>query len=176
MVFSATFNIISALSWRPVSLVEEIGVHREEPSNSRQLLANLVYIRPISEYVCEAWDNCGTCHSNKLEKIQLEAARIVTGLPNLQKLILYISKLAGNHYIIGVTRKHKLFYKIYNGFESQYLHDLIPLTIQSTTIYSLRNGSDLIVSFCRLSSTNSSFIPSSVREWNKLENTMILTS
>jgi hypothetical protein len=132
----------------------------------------LVYIRPISEYVCEAWDNCGTCHSNKLEKIQLEAARIVTGLPNLQKLILYISKLAGNHYILGVTRKHRLFYKIYNGFEPQYLHDLISLTIQSTTIYSLRNGNDLIVSFCRLSSTNSSFIPSSVREWNKLENTV----
>jgi tRNA(Glu) U13 pseudouridine synthase TruD len=26
--------------------------------------------------------------------------------------------------------------------------------------------------FCRLSSTNSSFIPSSVREWNKLENSV----
>jgi hypothetical protein len=62
-----------------------------------------------------------------------------------------------------------LFYKIYNGLAPQYLHDLIPPTIQSTTIYPLRNGSDLIVPFCRLSSTNLSFIPSSVREWNKLE-------
>ena len=60
-------------------------------------------------------------------------------------------------------------YKIYNGLAPQYLYDLIPPTIQSTTIYPLRNGSDLIVPFCRLSSTNSSFIPSSVREWNKLE-------
>ena len=40
------------------------------------------------------------------------------------------------------------------------------------TIYPLRNSSDLIVPFCRLFSTNSSFIPSSVREWNKLENSV----
>ena len=52
-------------------------------------------------------------------------------------------------------RKLQLLYRLYNGFAPQYLHDLIPPTIQSTTIYSLRNGSDLIVSFCRLSSTNS---------------------
>ena len=67
-------------------------------------------------------------------------------------------------------RKLQLFYKIHNGFAPQYLHDLIPPTIQSTTIYPLRNGSDVIVPFCRLSLKNSSFIPSSFREWNKLQN------
>ena len=52
------------------------------------------------------------------------------------------------------------------------MHDLIPPTIKSTTIYPLRNGRDLIVPFCRLSSTNSSFVPSAVREWNELENSV----
>jgi hypothetical protein len=33
----------------------------------------------------------------------------------------------------------------------------------------LRNGDNLIVPFCRLSITNSSFIPSTVKEWNKLD-------
>ena len=66
-------------------------------------------------------------------------------------------------------RKLRLFNKIYNGLAPQYLHDLIPHTIQSTTIYTLRNGTDLIVPFCRLSS---SFIHSSVREWDKLENSV----
>ena len=65
-----------------------------------------VYIRPIFEYVCEVWDNCGKCHSSKLEKIQLDAARIVTGLPIFTRLILHISKLAGNHYIVGVTEEN----------------------------------------------------------------------
>jgi hypothetical protein len=33
----------------------------------------------------------------------------------------------------------------------------------------LQNGDNLIVPFCRLSITNSSFIPSTVKEWNKLD-------
>jgi hypothetical protein len=41
----------------------------------------LIYIRPIFEYACEVWDNCGVTNSCKLERLQLEAARIITGLP-----------------------------------------------------------------------------------------------
>jgi hypothetical protein len=41
----------------------------------------LVYIRPIFEYASEVWDNCGSVNASKLERLQLEAARIVTGLP-----------------------------------------------------------------------------------------------
>jgi hypothetical protein len=37
------------------------------------------------KYACEIWDNCGVCYSTKLEKLQLDAARIVTGLPIFTK-------------------------------------------------------------------------------------------
>ena len=40
----------------------------------------IVIIRPILEYASEVWDNCGQTNCNRLEKIQIEAARIVTGL------------------------------------------------------------------------------------------------
>jgi len=41
-------------------------------------------------YACELWDNCGIGNSQKLEQLQLEAARIVTGLPTFTKTeILY---------------------------------------------------------------------------------------
>jgi hypothetical protein len=36
-------------------------------------------------------------------------------------------------------------------------------------IYPLRNGSDLIIPFCRLSITTESFIPSTVKLWNRLD-------
>jgi hypothetical protein len=36
----------------------------------------LVFIRPILEYASEVWDNCGQTNCNRLEKIQIEAARI----------------------------------------------------------------------------------------------------
>jgi hypothetical protein len=40
----------------------------------------LTFIRPILEYASEVWFNCGHFNSNRLEKVQTEAARIVCGL------------------------------------------------------------------------------------------------
>jgi hypothetical protein len=40
----------------------------------------LTFIRPVLEYTCELWDGSYERDIEKLEKIQLEAARIVTGL------------------------------------------------------------------------------------------------
>jgi hypothetical protein len=66
-------NIISVLS----------GLKDINHFVSRQNLEKLylVYIRPIFEYVCEIWDNCGLCYSSKLEKLQLDAARTVRDGP-----------------------------------------------------------------------------------------------
>jgi hypothetical protein len=38
------------------------------------------YLRPILEYASIVWDNCTTYEMETLDKIQYEAARIVTGL------------------------------------------------------------------------------------------------
>ncbi|PJE78013.1 hypothetical protein CI610_03058 [invertebrate metagenome] len=40
------------------------------------------YIIPLLEYCCEVWDGCSLGDSDKLEKLQLEAARVITGLPS----------------------------------------------------------------------------------------------
>ena len=42
---------------------------------------NCTYIRPLLEYGSEVWDGCSINDNNRLEQIQLNAARIVTGLP-----------------------------------------------------------------------------------------------
>ena len=39
------------------------------------------YIRPLLEYASEVWDGCNQADSTRLEQVQLNAARIVTGLP-----------------------------------------------------------------------------------------------
>ena len=69
-------------------------------------------------------------------------------------------------------RKLQLLYNIQNGSTPSYLLDLIPPTIQSTTIYPLRNGNDIIVPFCRLSLTRDSFVSATVREWNNLNHSV----
>ena len=42
----------------------------------------LTFIRPILEYASEVWFNCCQFNSNRLGKVQIEAARIVCGFPS----------------------------------------------------------------------------------------------
>jgi hypothetical protein len=62
-----------------------------------------------------------------------------------------------------------MFYNIQNNDALRYRCDLILPTIQSTTVYPLRNGIDIIIPFCRLSHSYDSFIPSTIRQWNSLD-------
>ena len=41
------------------------------------------FIRPVLEYADVVWDNCTQQQMNDLEKIQLEAGRIVSGITKL---------------------------------------------------------------------------------------------
>jgi len=41
------------------------------------------FIRPVLEYADVVWNNLSQTDVNDLEKIQLEAARIIPGAPNL---------------------------------------------------------------------------------------------
>ena len=129
----------------------------------------LVYIRPIFEYASEVWDNCGVGNSNKLDQLQLEAARIVTGLPIFASYILIYKELSWESLTERRRRRTlQMFYNIQNNNAPRYLCDLIPPTIQSTTVYPLRDGSDILIPFCRISITCDSFIPSTIRQWNSL--------
>ncbi|SMN17477.1 hypothetical protein CRYPA_1947 [uncultured Candidatus Thioglobus sp.] len=99
----------------------------------------------------------------------MEAARIITGLPIFTNTE-YLYRETGWERLEErrTRRKLQLCYNIQNGSTPSYLLDLIPPTIQSTTIYPLRNGNDIIVPFCRLSLTRDSFVSATVREWNNL--------
>ena len=44
MVFDATFNNISVISWRPVVLLEETRGPKEKPPTCRKSLTNLLFI------------------------------------------------------------------------------------------------------------------------------------
>jgi putative component of membrane protein insertase Oxa1/YidC/SpoIIIJ protein YidD len=59
------------------------AIRQLEYALNRHYLARiyLIFIRPMSEYVCELWNGCSQQESDNLEKLQLEAGRIVTYLP-----------------------------------------------------------------------------------------------
>ena len=57
---------------------------------SKQTLNTLycTYIRPLLEFASEVWDGCTQADANRLEQIQLNGARIVTGLPVFFRFVI----------------------------------------------------------------------------------------
>jgi hypothetical protein len=74
------FHLASVLNVTPRCLCDSI-VEIILSSNVKRKKIYLVYIMTIFEDASEDWDNCGSVNASKLERLQLEAARIVTGLP-----------------------------------------------------------------------------------------------
>ena len=84
------------------------------------------YIRPLLEYGSEVLDGFSINDTNRLEQIQLNTARIGTGLPMFAFLrSLYFETGWENLADRRQIRKLTLMYKIVNGDALSYLIDLL---------------------------------------------------
>ena len=94
-------------------------------STLNKLIVPILYIGPLLEYGCEVWDVCSINEAYRLEQIQLNAARIVTGL-------FVFASLRSLYYATGwetladriKSRKLTLMYKLVNGEAPSYPIDL----------------------------------------------------
>ena len=128
-----------------------------------------IFIRSILEYADIVWDNCTQQQSNELEKIQLEAARIVTGTTKL----ISINKLYKEVGWLKLSERrnlHKLyqFYKMQNGLTPLYLTNILPPRIGDVSSYALRNVDDYQQIIARTQMYANSFLPSTISAWNSL--------
>ena len=121
------------------------------------------FIRPLLEYADVVWDNCSNALKNDVEAVQIEAARICTGATkfcNIQKILqdLKWESLAERR------KKHRLilFYKMTNSLTPSYLSTILP---QNEPTYNLRNMRSVP---SRTQAHNTSFLPSTIRDWNSL--------
>ena len=71
-------------------------------------------------------------------------------LPVFTKLLKYIGKLDGKPFL-SVEKIENFYCFIKLGEAPQYLGNLIPPSIQNISTYPLKNGSDIMAPFCRLS-------------------------
>ena len=127
------------------------------------------FVRPLLEYADVLWDNCTQYEINDLEKIQNEAARIVTGATKLVSINSLCTE-TGWETLSSRRKKHKLilFYKMQNDLSPDYLSSLVPSSIGNTTTYSLRNINDLNTIRANSQLYYNSFLPSVIRQWNEL--------
>ena len=87
------------------------------------------FIRPLLEQTYVIWDNCTYYEKLELDKIQSEAARIVSGATKLVSVHSLYEEI-GWESLGKRRRKHKLLllYKMFNNPSSLYLCSLIPPT------------------------------------------------
>ena len=98
------------------------------------------FLRPLLEYASVVSDNCTQQDKERLEKIQIEAARIVTGVTrstSLKRIYNEIGWLTLND-----RRKYQklvLTVKIKNNMVPGYLSILFPRSDNDNQPYNLRN-------------------------------------
>ena len=127
------------------------------------------FILPILEYADVVWDNCTEQQSLSLEKIQLEAGRIVSGTTKLvgtDKLYAELGWLK----LSERRNLHKLFlfFKMDNGQAPLYLTGLIPPRVGDVSNYPLRNSDNYVSINTDTCSYANSFLPSTINAWNNL--------
>jgi hypothetical protein len=133
------------------------------------------FVRPILEYADIVWD-APDAHRHGLdilERVQTEAARIVTGATaRCSTENLY--KEAGWEKLSLRRRLHRstMMFKIMTGLAPESLLQKIPNRVEARTRYRLRNRGDIQVPFTRLVSYTQSFFPTAVRLWNEFTNAL----
>lgn len=165
----AHIDLIASKAWTRVNVMRKLKFILNR--KALQMIYT-TFIRPVLEYSDIIWDNCTQYEKNELDKIQLEAARIVTGSTKLVSSARLNSEVGWEN-LSSRRRKHKLtlFYKMLNGITPDYLTQLVPSQVNQASMYNLRNSDNYLTIRTSSQLYYNSFLPSVVREWNALPET-----
>ena len=157
---------IKSKAWPRINIMKKLKFVLDRKSLERIYFC---FIRPILEYADVTWDNCTQHQKDELDKIQNEAARIVTGTTKLVS-IRELNNETKWETLESRRQKHKLilFYKMVNQLTPAYLSTLVPPLVSEVSSYNLRNSQNLSVPSSRTKLYAESFLPSVVHLWNSL--------
>ena len=157
---------LSSKAWRRVNILRKLKYQLDRKTLQ---ITYFSFIRPILEYADIVWDNCTQYEKNELEKIQIEAAMIVTGATRScsNKKIL---EEAGWDSLETRREKHRLitFHKMVHQNSPSYLYTLVPPSVHQVSQRNLRSQNDLHIPRSRTNLYRDSFIPKTSKDWNAL--------
>lgn len=159
-------DYIVGKAWCRMNLLRQLKFKLDRKSLEKMYFT---FIRSLLEYADVAWDNCTQQQSYALEKIQLEAGRIVTGTTKLVEINKLYTEL-GWVKLSDRRSLHKLFlfFKMVNGLTPNYLSNLVPPRVGDVSSYSLRNSEQYVTINANTHSYAESFLPSAIQAWNNL--------
>lgn len=127
-------------------------------------------IRPVMEYGAQIFDNSPACYLKLLENVQRRAALLCTkALPvthhNILLQELSWPTLSNRRKVARLN----LLFKILNNLTQPYLRTACPNYMADITHYNLRNATHLAIPKCHTTSYQNSYFPSTIHDWNDLE-------
>ena len=129
------------------------------------------FIRSLLDYADVVYDQPNNVSfSEKIESIQYNAALAITGgIRGSSKIKIY--QELGLEYLSSRRwfRRLCLFFRIFNYKSPSYLYDLIPHPHHDINT---RNQSQIPSLYCRTESFVNSFLPTCIKEWNKLDSSV----
>ena len=126
------------------------------------------FIRPKLEYASNIWDNCSKKDCDRLENLQLDIARTVTGARRGTSHEAIYNET--NWMTLKERRslnKFKFFSKIVDGQCPDYLETILPNKIRVNRPHS-RHSENFVSIKCRTETFKNSFFPSTTMMWNDL--------
>ena len=132
------------------------------------------FIRPTIEYADCIWYGSHDSDLDKLDRIQIDAMRIVSGATARSNINNLYEELAWPS-LHERRLKHSLcmMYKIVNGEAPPYLLDLLPTTVGNRSEYTtkLRSAHNIDDPLAKnsLQCLRRSFFPRTIREWNSID-------
>ena len=125
---------IKSKAWTRINVMRKLKFKLDR--RSLQIIY-FTFIRPILEYADVVWNNCTQYEVNELEKIQNEAARIVTGATKLVSINSLMQE-TGWETLSNRRKKYKLFlfYKMQHQMSPDYLSSLVPPILEVLLIMS----------------------------------------
>ena len=136
------------------------------------------FVRPLFEYADVVWDSAPSHQYlfDNIEKLQIEAARIVTGTNRYSsKELLYRE----TGWLQLSTRRsiHRLnlCHKIVNGTCPRHLRTKLNEYQTHTNPYETRGQNDLYIPLCRTETLRNSFFPFTMKLWNALDESLKLS-
>ena len=157
---------ITGKGWQRINILRSFKFRLDRKSLERMYIS---FIRPVLEYSGIVWDNCNNDDKQAVEKIQIEALRIITGATKLCS-IAKLYQETGFETLEDRRNKQKLitFYKMSNSLSPIYLSRLVPPQVRENSEYLLRNSSNTSTIHANSNLYYNSFLPSVIRLWNNL--------
>ena len=123
------------------------------------------------EYGNIVWDNCSKQLSDLLENVQYRAAKIVSGAIHRTSHDIVYRELGWERLEERWKKQRlKVFDKTVHGETPTYMQNLLPMPLGEHNRYILRNEHNFPQAMARTSTFQSSFLPRTIQDWNRLDN------